>query len=219
MNLKEIFKNAENGALTLEQFEELTKDCKFVDLNEGNYISKKKFDDEVAARDSQIASLNETITQRDTDLEGLKNQLTAAGNDIEKLNQLSTDLSNLQGKYDNDVKSYKEQLKKQAYEFAVKDFAGTKRFTSNAAKRDFINSMIAKDLKMDGDKIIGADDFVTSYSTDNADAFYVEQVEQEPEVNESEALPQFVNSTPGADTIEENGGFKFNFTGVRNHDN
>lgn len=215
MDFKEIFGKAEDGKLTYEEFVELTKGLKLVDLNEGNYVSKKKYEDELKGLNEQINTLNETITTRDTDLEGLKSQLAEAGTDASKLNELSTNFANLQSKYDEDVKSYKAQLKKQAYEFAVKDFANSKNFTSNAAKRDFISSMIAKELKMDGDKIMGAEDFVTAYSNENADAFMVENTQPEPQ----EPKPQFVSTTNGTDVTETNeGGFHFNFTGVRPHD-
>lgn len=219
MSLKELFEKAEGGVLTYDQFVAAYKEAgmKLADLSTGDYVAKKKFDDEMASKDSQISTLNETIAQRDTDLDGLKIKLSEAGNDIEKLNKLSSDLTSLQSKYDSDVQSYKAQLAKQAYEFAVKDFASTKTFTSKAAKRDFINSMIAKDLKMDGDKILGADDFVNAYSADNEDAFFVE-VDPEPEDNSSkQSLPQFIDSTPGNDNGSSEG-FHFNFTGVRAHD-
>lgn len=219
MSLKELFEKAEGGVLTYDQFVAAYKEAgmKLADLSTGDYVAKKKFDDEMASKDSQISTLNETIAQRDTDLDGLKIKLSEAGNDIEKLNKLSSDLTSLQSKYDSDVQAYKAQLAKQAYEFAVKDFASTKTFTSKAAKRDFINSMIAKDLKMDGDKILGADDFVNAYSADNEDAFFVE-VDPEPEDNSSkQSLPQFIDSTPGNDGGSSEG-FHFNFTGVRAHD-
>lgn len=219
MNLKELFESGENGVLSYDQFTAAVKEAgmKLADLSGGDYVSKKKYDDDLGAKDSQISTLNETIAQRDTDLEGLKTQLSAAGTDAEKLNQLSTDLSNLQSKYDADVENYKNQLAKQQYEFAVREFAGTKNFTSNAAKRDFINSMIAKELKMDDGKILGADDFVSTYSADNEDAFVIER--DEPEVpSESEALPRFAESTPGNNDGNSESGFQFNFQGVRAHD-
>lgn len=215
-SLKELFEKAENGMLTHNQFVAACKEAglKLVDISTGDYVSKKKYDDELAAKDNQISTLNTTISQRDEDLNGLKVKLADAGNDVEKLTQLSNDFNSLQGKYDADIKNYQTQLAKQAYEFAVKEFAGSKKFTSNAAKRDFVNSMIAKELKMDGDKILGADDFVTAYSADNADAFVVEVDEPDYE----QELPQFVGSTKGTEAPEDNGGFKFNFTGVRAHD-
>ena len=66
MTIKEVFDKAENGTLTYDQFTELTKDAKFADLATGDYVSKKKFDDELAAKDGQIQTLNGTIKDRDT---------------------------------------------------------------------------------------------------------------------------------------------------------
>lgn len=213
MDLKAIFERGENGALNYEQFMAVCKEggIKLADLSGGEYVAKKKYEDELVSKDSQITKLNETIAQRDKDLAGLQTKLQEAGNDTAKLTQLSTDLTNLQGKYDADIKNYQQQLAKQSYEFAVKEFANSKNFSSKAAKRDFINSMIAKDLKMDGDKILGAEDFINSYSTENEDAFVTEY-----EIPPAESAPQFIAPTPGTDTSDNNG-FSFNFTGVRAH--
>lgn len=214
MTIKEIFEKSQEP-LTYEKFEELMKEsgAKFADLSEGNYVSKDKFDNEVAGKDSQITSLNDTIKARDKDLKDLKNQLKEAGTDAQKLTELETQLGNLQTQYKQDTDNYKTQLSKQAYEFAVKDFANGKKFSSNAAKRDFISSMIAKGLQMEGDKILGADDFVTTYSADNADAFVVEK--QDP--NPADPKPQFSNPVnPNTQAPQQNDNpFGFNFIGVR----
>lgn len=226
MELKELFDKAENGTLTYEQFEAAAKEAKakFVDLSEGKYVSTNKYNDDLAAKDKEIETLNGTITTRDTDLAGLKQQLADAGVDAAKLQEVTDSLAGLQTKYDNDTKAYKDQLKKQAYEFAVKEFAGTKKFTSNAAKQFFIQSMIKEDLKMDKDgKIMGADDYVTSFSKDNSDAFQPEGGNdgQGGDGNNGQGgngnTPHFIGSTPGGQSGNgSNGsGFNFNFTGVR----
>lgn len=217
MTIQELFSKAQNGTFTYEQFESAMKEAnaKFVDLSEGTYVSKAKYDDDLASKDSQITQLNTTIKKRDNDLTDLQTKLTEAGNDTTKLNELTTNLATLQSKYDDETKAYKAQLKKQAYEFAVKEFANSKNFTSNAAKRDFVQSMIAKELKMENDMILGADDFVTAYSKDNADAFVVEK---EPETPPTNNTPQFVaptNNTPVANEGNNNFLNAFNFTGVR----
>ena len=202
MKIKEVFAQAEDGTLTYEQFQKIVKEAnaKFADLSEGEYVSKGKYDDEIASFQEQIEALNGTIGTRDTDLEALKQQLAEAGTDAEKLSTLSNDFTALQSKYDADVKSYKEQLKRQAYEFAVKDFANKQKFTSNAAKRDFISAMIAKGLKMEGDNILGADDFMNVYSTDNADAFVVDEPDEPEPTIQQPYMPTFVQSTPSVDT-------------------
>ena len=211
MTIKELFGE---GSLSYEEFEKAMKEkgAKFVDLSEGAYVSKDKFENEVASKDSQITQLNDTIKQRDKDLKALNTQLKDAGADAEKLAEFQTQIDNLQAQYKQDTDNYKAQLSKQAYEFAVKDFANSKKFSSNAAKRDFISSMIAKELKMEGDKILGADDFVTTYSTDNADAFVVEQPqEQQPK----QPKPTFAQPTNPIDNKDKTVDFGFNFLGVR----
>ena len=230
MTIKELWAKSanEDGTLTLEQFETLAKEnkTKFIDVNDtthGGYVSLNKYNDDLKAKDTEIQGLNETIKTRDGDLQKLQTQLGEAGTDAEKLKTLSTDLESLQSKYETDTKALQAQLSKQNYEFAVREFAGTKQFTSNAAKRDFVNSMIERELKMskDGKSIIGADDFVTEYTKDNADAFVVE-TEPEPEpdntvVNQG-PLPQFVAPTQGSEQVQDaTGGFAnaFHFTTVR----
>lgn len=216
MKLKELFEKAENGVLTYEQLEAAIKEAKanFVDVAEGGYVSKHKYEDELKAKDTQITTLNDTIKQRDTDLEALKGKLKDAGTDATKLAELSTNLETLQTQYDNDIKDYQTKLASQAYEFAVKEFASTKKFTSNAAKRDFVQAMIAKNLKIENNTIIGADDFVKLYTTDNADAFVVEEKKDD---QGGDKKPKFVGSTNPSEKGQPDNAFlsAFNFTGVR----
>lgn len=211
MEIKELFDKAENGTLTYDQFTKLCgeNNAKFTDLSEGKYISKQKYDDEINGKVKEIETLNSTISTRDTDLAELKQKLQDAGTDAEKLTALTNDFDGLKTKYDTDVKNYKAQLKKQAYEFAVKEFANGRKFTSNAAKRDFINSMLSKDLKMENDTILGADDFVKVYSENNADAFVTEKEPEEP-------VPNITTSTKGTEPTQDNGFTEaFHFMGVR----
>ncbi len=222
MNIRDLFANAENGMLTYEQFEEATKEAgaSFKDVKDGNYVSKLKYDSDLRAKDNEIETLNSklenlngTIATRDTDLENLKQQLAEAGNDATKLTELNANLENLQAKYDKDVKDYQDKLNRQAYEFAVKEFANGKKFTSQAAKRDFTAAMIAKGLQMEDGKLIGGEDFVGMYSQDNADAFVVEKPE-EPTPAPTPA-PTIVAPTPGPESESSDADvFKFNFQSV-----
>lgn len=222
MTLKELLEAAQgqDGTLTIESIESAIAEnkVKFVDINEGKYVSINKYNADLKAKDIEINGLNETLSTRDNDLQTLQTQLQEAGTDAEKLSTLSTDLSTLQTKYDNDTKALQDQLAKQGYEFAVREFASTKNFSSGAAKRDFINSMIAENLKMskDGKSIMGAEDFVNSYMEDNQDAFMTEEDFGDPSM---EQLPMFVNPTQGTvdPTPDPTGGFAnaFHFTTVR----
>jgi len=221
MNIKELFDKADGGTLTYEQFEAAAKagNAKFADLNEGNYVSKGKYTGDLQAKDEQIKTLNETIATRDTDLGALKTKLEAAGADTEKLATLTNDFTALQSKYTEDTKNYEAKLTRQAYEFAVREFANEKKFTSQAAKRDFTQSMIAENLKFKDGKILGAEDFVQSYTANNADAFVAENPDTNPPTPAPAGhLPQFVAPTPGGTpSPAESNAFAnaFHFTGVR----
>ncbi len=87
-------------------------------------------------------------------------------------------------------------MEEQEYEFAVKEYANGKEFSSQAAKRDFVRSLLDEKLKMKSGTIIGADDFAKAYAEENADAF-VTKTEPTPAAPK-ETKPQFVGSTPGA---------------------
>ena len=178
--LKDLFGG---GALSFEQFAEKVKNAKMnlADLSKGEYVSKEKY-----TQDTN--TLNNTIKMRDTDLAAIQEQLKKAGVDKTKLDTLSSDLAALKTKYDDDTKQYQAQLEKQAYEFAVKEFANTQHFTSTAAKRDFIRSMTERQLTLEKGKITGADDYLNEYKADNSDSFMNTPSGQE-------AKPTFTAST------------------------
>ena len=189
MTIKEVFDKAENGTLTWEQFQVAMGTAKFVDLTEGQYVSKQKYDDDVSTRDTQITTLNTTIQTRDQDLANLQQTIKDAG-DIEALKQASQDLADLRQRYDTETKQYQKQLRQQAYEFAVTEYVNGQKFTSKAAKNDFRNQMIAKKLQFEDGKLIGADDFKAIYAQSDPDAFAVENPTPAPA-----PVPTFVQPT------------------------
>ena len=211
--LKSLF---ESGALTWEQFSEAVKDksYKLADLSKGDYVSSKKHEDELNVKDATIKDLNGQIATRDTDIEGLKNQLADVGTDSEgKIKSLSDTISKLQGDYETVKTDYEARLGTQSYEFAVREFANSKQFTSKAAKRDFINEMISENLKMKDKSILGAEDFVTAYSEANEDAFgKQESTKKEPETKPAFVAPKTTQTPAGDDNAFLSA---FNFSGVR----
>lgn len=221
VNIKDIFDKAENGTLTYAQFEEFAKadGAKFTDLSEGKYVSKDKYDDGLSSKDKSIEQLNSTIAQRDTDLENLKKQLANAGTDADKLAKLQSEFDTLQGKYTTDMEAYQKKIETQQYEFACREFANGKKFSSNAAKRDFTTAMIGANLKYDNGKIMGADDFVQSYSKDNEDAFVKEDSGTTPPPSNpapTQSKPHFAGPTGGSNSGSESKPFfGFNFTPIR----
>lgn len=220
MKIDDVFSGAEGGSLTLEQFNAIAKEkgANFTDLSEGKYVSVSKHNSEIQAKDEQISTLNGTLSERDKDLAGLQEQLKNAGNDAEKLSTVSADLSALQTKYDEDTKAFQSKLDKQARDFAIREYANGKNFSSSAAKRDYIASMQKSDnVKLNKDGVLkGVSDFDEDYSKENKDAFIVtdegeadNQNNQSGQQNLGNPLPMFTQSTPGEST--QGGGQKESF--------
>lgn len=208
--LKALF---ESGALTWEQFSEAVteKGYKIADLSTGNYVSKQKYNNDVQTRDTTISELNTQLSTRDTDIATLKSQITDGSKDSDaKIADLNSQIATLQSNYETQKTDFENKLSAQQYEFAVRDFAGTKKFSSNAAKRDFINEMISAHLTMQDKAIMGAEDFATKYQESNSDAFVVETP---PANTETENKPTFIHPTPSQPTPDSNP-FNFNFQGI-----
>jgi len=170
----EFLKILFNGeAITFEQLAEKVKAEKLniVDLSQGEYVSRDKYDNKTGTLNQQITDLQGQITQRDADMNDLKTKLADAQADAGKLGAVQQSLSDLQTKYDADKQSYESKLSKQAYEFAVKEKASGLKFSSNGAKRAFVQDAIEKGFTMDGDTLLGFDDYVAKYKTDDPDAF------------------------------------------------
>lgn len=174
--LKALFKD---GALTYDQLLEAVNEAKLnvVNIADGSYISKTKFDDKVAALNQQVKDLQGQVSQRDADLSDLSEKLTAAQADAGKLSEVQSSLTGLQSKYEADKQEWEHKNAQQAYEFMVRERANGLKFTSAAAKRDFIREANGKEFKVDGESLLGYDEFVTKYKADNPGAM----VEEKPE--------------------------------------
>lgn len=176
--LKPIF---DGKALTQEQFEAAlpTANVRLANLSDGGYVSKSKYDDDLRAKDTNIQTLTNTITERDTAMKELKKQLETAGTNAEELEKLKGKIGELETKAEIDKTNYEKGLKAVKVKSGIKDIANGLEFVSKAAKEHFINYMIAKDLELDGDKLIGATDCLESYKADYADSFKTEEKEED----------------------------------------
>lgn len=175
-----------DGALTLADFESALKEhpeIKLANLADGGYVSKKKYDDDLGAKDTNIKTLTDTIGERDKSLADLKKKLESAGTDEQLLTDLRGKLDELQEKAKTDKDNFDKAIKKERYKSACKEFANDLKFTSKAAKRAFVNELIAKDFELSGDKIIGASDYLEQYKADNEDSFESDKppVDTDPE--------------------------------------
>lgn len=168
LDLKEVF----NGkALSFEDFEKAVneKKMKLADLSGGEYVSKAKFD----AQTAQVEELTKQIKQRDTDIKTVQDQLANAKTDEGKLLEVNKNLEDLKAKYVTDTQALTEKIARQSYEFKVKERASGLKFSSNSAKKAFINEALTQDFK--DDDLKGFDDFLKQYKAGDPAAFAEEQ--------------------------------------------
>lgn len=159
------------------------------DIENAKSAAAKKFDSERETLQGQIEDLKTQVTQRDADLSDIQKQLTAANENADKLAEAQKSLSSLQKKYETETKAWEAKNAQQAYEFAVREKANTLKFSSEAAKREFIRDAIAKDFKMEQNSLLGFDDYVNIYKESDPGAFAVEK-EPEPPKADPEPAPE-----------------------------
>ena len=204
--LKNLFVDEEGNpkALTADELEAAitSNKLKVVNLADGGYVAKQKFDD----KDAEVKNLTAQITQRDTDLADIQNQLTAAQADAGKLQDVTKQLTDLQANYTADKQKYEDQLKQQKYEFAVKEATSSLQFTSPSAKRAFTEDAIKKGFQMEGDKVLGFDDYVNEYKTNIDPAAFVSEEDPEPNSTNNNQ-PRFAKGTGGNNGGKKGGKF------------
>lgn len=111
-------------------------------------------------------------TERDT----LKTQLGEANTQIQSYKDMDIDgvkqaAKDWETKYNTDTQALKDQLADQSYGYAVERSVAGLKFSSAAAKKQFVADLKAKKLPLQEDKLLGMDDYVKQYQEADPDAF------------------------------------------------
>ena len=172
--LKSLFGTAEDGtpsALTFEQFCKALsehKDIKLVNLADGGYVSKDKFDGketELKGIKDQLESANATIkSYKDMDVDGIKQSVT----DWEK-------------KYNDDTAALRQQLAEQEQSHSLDMFLSGYQFTSKAAKDGIRAEFLSKKFPFENGSFLGAKEFMDGLkSSDDYKGAFAPEVAPEP---------------------------------------
>lgn len=191
-----------------------SKHIRFVDLGEGGYVARGKHDDKVSSLTAQVTELQSQIAQRDADMADLQTKLTAAQTDTGKLTEAQTALTALQEKYNSDKAEWESKSAAQAYEFMLREKSSGLKFSSPAAKRDFLRQAKEKNFKIEGDTMYGYDEYVSQYDTENPGAFIKDDPAAGAE-NGDENSPKIVLPQGQQQKAVDKNAFSFHFSGVR----
>ena len=234
--LKKLFPTNEDGTPKAMTFDELEaaitadKGISLINLKDGGYVAQDKFDrkqKELEQARASIETLKGTITKNTADLEELQKQVKAAEGDATKIADLTNQIAQLQSdaktnadNFENQQREYQEQLAKQANEFAIRTKVNGLKFSSTSARRSFTHDILEAGLKVDGENVLGFDDYVNKYKTEiDPDAFAKEEPEPKPDASTQSPPPIFAAATStgskGASSQDLNLGSGFSFNAVR----
>lgn len=165
--LKALFGNNADGtpvALTWEQLEQkiaADSKLKLVNLADGGYVSKEKFD----AKDLE---LKEVTKQRDEANDTIKSHTDI---DIDGIKKSAADWEE---KYKKDTEDLQAKLSRQELEFAAKTYLSGFNFSNDLVREAIYDKFMAKGLAREGDKFLGADDFMAEMQKQYPTAFITE---------------------------------------------
>ena len=123
--LKKLFAE---GALTFDQFVEALngdKTIKLVNLSDGGYVAKDKYDNKVRELTTELTGVKEQLTSANATIQSYKDM------DIEGIKKSASDWEK---KYKDDTDALTKKLEQQAYDHKADLFMSGYTFTSAAAK-------------------------------------------------------------------------------------
>lgn len=173
--LRKLF--AEGESLTFDQLKakiEADTGLKIINLADGGYVSKQKLDDKI------------------TELNGVKQQLTDANAEIQSYKDMDIDgikkaASDWEQKYKADTQALQDKLTAQQTEFAARTYLSGFKFANPLVEEAIYNKFMEKKFAMEGDKFLGADDFMAEMQKQNPTAFITENPDPQPNPNPAPA--------------------------------
>ena len=164
-----------------------------------NGLPKEVIDKLMDMNGKSIEDLKKENEKLKTEKEGLETQLTEANSKIEgfkeiDVEKIKAEVDEWKEKYETDTQNLKDSLTQKDYDYKIQELTNGLKFSSNGAKRSFVEDLKQKGLKLEGDNLLGFDDFVKSYQENEPDTF----------AKETETVSETFTSTGSEHTAETN---------------
>ena len=75
---------------------------------------------------------------------------------------------------------YQQKLQEQAYDFKLNETVSNLKFPNELTKNAFVNELKAKKLPLEGDKLLGFDDYIKEVGEKNPGLFVTEEAPKDP---------------------------------------
>lgn len=157
-------------------------------------LEKEAIDKIMAENGADINKAKKDVDAIIAERDGLKTQLGDANKVVEGMKALDPDAlkkaaDDWKAKYDGEVAARKEDAENRAYSSVLAAKAAGEKFSSEAAKKAFISDLKEKGLKVDGDTLLGYDDFKKTYAEADPGAFVTETGKPTPKIVQPSTPP------------------------------
>ena len=139
---------------------------RFVDLSEGGYVSKERYQElntKIGGLETQLKDANSTIkSYKDMDIEGIKQSA-----------------ADWEQKYNTETQKLNKQIEDDRKKFAAERFMDSQKIKSPLSRKAILQDFLAKDLEFKDGSFVGADEYMKTVKEKYPDEF--EQEEGKPE--------------------------------------
>ncbi len=144
-------------ALTFDEFKKAAegeKDLKLINLADGGYVAKEKFE----AKETELKNANTQLSEANKQIEEFK------GMDIEGIKAAADE-------WKTKAEKAVEESEKQQKEFNAREYLGGFPFASEMAKKAAISEFMAQEFQYKDGKFIGADEYMEKLKESDPGAF------------------------------------------------
>ena len=148
-------------------------------------ISKESLDAIMDLHSADVGAHKQAVTALTTERDSLKTQLEAANAEIKSYKDMDVDgikqkAAEWETRYRADTKALQDKLDAATYGFGVERAVAGLKFSSTAARNQFVSDLTAKKLPLQEGKLLGLEDYVKSYREGDPGAFVPENDEKTP---------------------------------------
>ena len=146
--------------------EDKVQQVRFVDLSEGGYVSKERYQElntKIGGLETQLKDANSTIkSYKDMDIEGIKKSA-----------------ADWEEKYNTETQKLNKQIEDDRKKFAAERFMDSQKIKSPLSRKAILQDFLAKGLEFKDGSFVGADEYMKTVKEKYPDEF--EQEEGKPE--------------------------------------
>ena len=169
-------------------------------------LKAEKSTQEIENLKSQLSEKDKLIEEANVQIENFK------GMDVEGIKKAADEYK---AKYEQSAAEaktkeaeYQQKLAEQAYDFKLNETVSNLKFPNELTKNAFVNELKAKKLPLEGDKLLGFDDYIKEVGEKNPGLFVTEEAPTDP-------TPEVVLK-PTNNPTQNTNAMNFNFTPIHN---